>query len=152
MSDEDSLDVIEPLARVVEAGGRRLEITPIKVRELPGFLRAVEPIAGLLADSDFIGASIAHFEDLIQLTVIGSRCDADWLGEQTPDVLATLAVAVVEVNSLFFAERVVPTIVEALQRANDPGGTVAALMGVLSDTGGPTSFTGSSARDTASPM
>ena len=154
MSETDPLEVIEPHSQVVNVGGREITISPIKVRELPAFLRAVEPIAGLLASNDFIGAAIAHFDQLIDLTVIGARCDAEWLNDQTPDVLTTLAVAVMEVNSLFFVQRVMPTIVEALKRAGGMEGTVAALMEVLpvANMDGPTSSTDSSVRDIASAM
>lgn len=95
---------------------RGICIEPIKVRDLPRFLRAVEPIAADLAAGDIAGALIRHAEALIEATAIGAGVDRAWLEEQTPDVLADLAARVLEVNGDFFVSRVLPQVMAAAER------------------------------------
>lgn len=91
-------------------------VEPIKVRDLPRFLRAVEPIAADLAAGDIAGALIRHAEALIEATAIGASVERAWLEEQTPDVLADLAARVLEVNGDFFVRRVLPQVTAAAER------------------------------------
>lgn len=95
---------------------RGICVEPIKVRDLPRFLRAVEPIAADLAAGDIAGALIRHAEALIEATAIGASVERAWLEEQTPDVLADLAARVLEVNGDFFVRRVLPQVTAAAER------------------------------------
>lgn len=95
---------------------RGICVEPIKVRDLPRFLRAVEPIAADLAAGDIAGALIRHAETLIEATAIGASVERAWLEEQTPDVLADLAARVLEVNGDFFVRRVLPQVTAAAER------------------------------------
>lgn len=111
----------------LETGGRALTITPVKVRDLPAFLRAVEPLAGALAEGDILAALTHNAEGLIAATAIGAGVDRVWLEEQTLDVLVELAAAVLEVNAGFFAQRVLPVVTRAAEGiaalTMNPGGT-----------------------------
>jgi hypothetical protein len=95
---------------------RGIDVTPIKVRDLPRFLKAIEPIAAELADGDIAGALMRHADAVIEATAIGSGVDRAWLEDQTPDVLAMLAARVLEVNADFFVRRVLPVIQGAAYR------------------------------------
>jgi hypothetical protein len=95
---------------------RGLAIQPIKVRDLPRFLRAVEPIAAELATGDIAGALLRNVDAVIEATCIGAGVERAWLEEQTPDVLAELAARVLEVNADFFVHRVLPTLTAAADR------------------------------------
>jgi hypothetical protein len=92
------------------------DITPIKVRDLPRFLKAIEPIAADLATGDLAGALMRHADAVIEATAIGAGVERAWLEEQTPDVLAELAAKVIEVNADFFVRRVLPTVTAAADR------------------------------------
>ncbi|WP_062196542.1 DUF6631 family protein [Caldimonas taiwanensis] len=116
---------------------RGICIEPIKVRDLPRFLRAVEPIAADLAAGDIAGALIRHAEALIEATAIGAGVDRAWLEDQTPDVLADLVARVLEVNGDFFVRRVLPQVTAAAER----------LSRIAS--GGTSGSPGSSAQDSA---
>jgi len=100
-------------------------IEPIKVRDLPRFLRAVEPIAAELAAGDIAGALMRHADAVIEATAIGAGCERAWLEDQTPDVLAELAARVLEVNADFFVRRVLPIVTAASERLTQTasGGT-----------------------------
>jgi hypothetical protein len=91
-------------------------IEPVRVRDLPRFLRAIEPIAAELAAGDLAAAMMRHADGLIEATAIGARVERAWLEEQTPDVLATLAARVLEVNADFFLRRVLPVVTAAADR------------------------------------
>jgi len=95
---------------------RGTAVTPIKVRDLPRFLKAVEPIATELAAGDVAGALMRNIDAVIDATVIGACVERAWLEDQTPDVLAELASKVLEVNADFFVRRVLPVIQGAADR------------------------------------
>ena len=91
-------------------------VNPVKVRDLPRFLKAIEPIAAELAAGDIAGALMRHADAVIEATAIGAGVDRAWLEDQTPDVLAELAAKVLEVNADFFVRRVLPVIQGAADR------------------------------------
>jgi len=95
---------------------RGICIEPIKVRDLPRFLKAIEPIAADLAAGDIGAALMRHADAAIEATAIGAGVDRAWLEDQTPDVLAELAARVLEVNADFFVSRVLPQVTAAAER------------------------------------
>jgi hypothetical protein len=92
------------------------EITPIKVRDLPRFLKLIEPIAKELDAGDIAGALMRHADAVIEATSIGAGVERAWLEDQTPDVLAELAAKVLEVNADFFVRRFLPLVIAAAGR------------------------------------
>lgn len=99
----------------VDAAGRHVQVVPVKVRDLPAFLAAVEPIARELAAGDILAALARQADGLITATAIGAGVERDWLEAQTPDVLVDLAAKVLEVNADFFVRAVLPRIDQAAQ-------------------------------------
>lgn len=101
------------------------DIQPVKVRDLPAFLAAVEPIARELAAGDILAALARHADAVITATAIGAGVERAWLEDQTPDVLVELASAVIEVNADFFVRNVLPKVERAAQvlAATASGGT-----------------------------
>ena len=102
-----------------------IEIAPVKVRDLPRLLKAIEPIAQELSAGDIAGALMRHADAVIEATAIGAGVERTWLEEQMPDVLAELAAKVLEVNADFFVRRVLPVVTAAAERLNKTasGGT-----------------------------
>lgn len=98
----------------LDPGGMKL--TPVKVRDLPRFLAAIEPVARELAAGDVLAALMRQADAVITATAIGAGVERAWLEEQTPDVLAELAARVLEVNADFFVMRVMPIITRAAER------------------------------------
>lgn len=91
------------------------EIHPVKVKDLPAFLAAVEPIARELAEGDILAALAKHADNVITATAIGANVERAWLEAQTPDVLVDLAAQVLEVNADFFARAVLPKVTAAAE-------------------------------------
>lgn len=93
-----------------------IDIAPVKVKDLPAFLAAVEPIARELASGDILSALAKRADHLITATAIGAGVERAWLEAQTPDVLVDLAARVLEVNADFFVSRVLPRITAAAEK------------------------------------
>ena len=103
-----------------------MTITPVKVRHLPAFLRACEPIASALMAGDLQSVLLHHADDLITATALGADVDRAWLEDQTAEVLVDLAAQVIEVNVDFFVQTLLPRINAAADRisaAMPHGGT-----------------------------
>lgn len=94
------------------------KITPVKVRDLPAFLAAVEPIARDLATGDILAALTRNADALITATAIGAGVERAWLEAQDADVLVDLAARVLEVNTDFFVRRVLPKLAAAADRVS----------------------------------
>lgn len=92
------------------------KITPVKVRDLPAFLAAIEPIARDLATGDIIAALARNADAVITATAIGAGVERAWLEEQDVDTLVDLAAKVLEVNADFFVHRVLPKLAAAAER------------------------------------
>lgn len=92
------------------------ELHPVKVKDLPAFLAAVEPIARELAAGDLLAALARHADAVIAATAIGAGVERAWLEEQTPDVLVDLAARVMEVNADFFVRVALPRITAAAEK------------------------------------
>lgn len=101
-------------------------IRPVKVRNLPAFLRACEPIATSLMAGDIQGALMRHTDDLITATALGADVDRAWLEDQDAETLMDLAFRVLEVNIDFFARTLLPRLADAagkIEAAMPAGGT-----------------------------
>ncbi|MCX8017182.1 MAG: hypothetical protein N2690_04675 [Rhodocyclaceae bacterium] len=92
-----------------------MDITPLKVKDLPAFLAAIEPIARELAQGDILAALARHADAVIAATAIGAGVSREWLEDQDVDTLVDMAACVMEVNADFFARRVLPRIAAAAE-------------------------------------
>lgn len=101
-------------------------IRPVKVRHLPAFLAACEPLAARLMAGDIAGAFVQHADNLIDATALGADVDRVWLDDQDATALMELAFKVVEVNADFFARTLLPKIADVagkIEAAMPAGGT-----------------------------
>lgn len=117
MSD---FDAFPPAPQSLEIAGIALEITPIRVGEIPALLAAVRPFAHRLVDGepDWLELLADHGEALIKAIAVASRQPQDWVAALTMDDAIRLATTLFEVNADFFVQRVVPTIQHAAARIN----------------------------------
>jgi hypothetical protein len=136
MSD---LDAFPPAPVTLEIDGQSIDITPIRVGEIPGLLAAMQPFADhLSADPDWLALFCKHGESLISALALAARRERRWIAELSIDNAIRLATVVFEVNADFFVQRVVPAVKAAAARlAKAPAGAMPS--------------TGSSAPDTATP-
>lgn len=99
-----------------DSGPAAADFAPVRVGDLPAFLRAIEPIVREIAAGDLVGALMRNADAVIEATAIGARVERAWLQEQSPDVLIDLAGRVLEANGDFFVRRVLPAINQAAER------------------------------------
>ena len=100
-------------------GGERLDLTPLKVGDVPAFARAVQPVAASLSASpDWLALLAEHGEAVIDAVAIASRRPPEWVTNLALDDAVRLAEAVFEVNADFFIQRVLPSLTEAATRVS----------------------------------
>ena len=126
----ETFAALPPVPVSLVIGGECLELTPIRVGELPAFAKAVQPAAvGLSASPDWLALMAEHGEAVIEAVAIASRRPVDWVAGLGLDEAVRLAEAVFEVNADFFIQRVLPSLTEAATRisqtlgARIPGAT-----------------------------
>lgn len=111
------LATLIPQPVTVTAGGREVAVTPIKVRELPAFAAAVEPLLQAVSSGADVSALLMRdAESLIKAVAIGARLERAFVDDLELDELLTLAAAVLEVNADFFVRRVAPALNLAVER------------------------------------
>ena len=115
----DTFAALPPVPVTLVIGGERLELTPLKVGDVPAFARAVQPVAASLSVSpDWLALLAEHGEAVIDAVAIASRRPPEWVTNLALDDAVRLAEAVFEVNADFFIQRVLPSLTEAATRVS----------------------------------
>ena len=110
---------LPPVPVTLVIGGERLDLTPLKVGDVPAFARAVQPLAASLSASpDWLALLAEHGEAVIDAVAIASRRPPEWVTNLALDDAVHLAEAVFEVNADFFIQRVLPSLTEAATRVS----------------------------------
>ena len=107
MSDLETL--IPPGVELV-IGGEALTIKPLKVGQMPAFLRAVAPAIQELTspEIDWLQLFGERGDDLLSAIAIAVGRPRTWLDELAADDAILLAAKVIEVNADFFTRTVIP--------------------------------------------
>lgn len=122
----DQFPALPPVPLICFVGGERLELTPLKLGEIPGFARAIRPLASSLSVSpDWLGLLAEHGDAVIDAVAIASRQPKAWLDALELDDAVNLTEAVFEVNADFFIQRVWPSLNAAAAQIGNrmPGAT-----------------------------
>jgi hypothetical protein len=115
--DNDTFAALPPVPVSIEIAGERIDLTPLKVGELPAFARAIQPVAaGLSASPDWLALLAEHGEAVIEAIAIASRRPRDWVASLDLDEAVRLAEAVFGVNTDFFIRRLLPSVTQAAAR------------------------------------
>ena len=115
----DTFAALPPVPVTLVIGGERLDLTPLKVGDVPAFARAVQPVAASLSASpDWLALLAEHGEAVIDAVAIASRRPSEWVTNLEIDDAVRLAEAVFEVNADFFIQRVLPSLTEAATRVS----------------------------------
>ena len=113
----DTFAVLPPVPVFIEIAGERIDLTPIKVGELPAFARAVQPLAASLSASpDWLALLAEHGEAVIAAIAIATRRPVEWVAGLDLDEAVRLAEAVFGVNAYFFIRRLLPSVTQAAAR------------------------------------
>jgi len=107
MSDLDTL-VPQPVDLLIH--GEALRIQPLKVGQLPGFLRTITPVMQQIssADIDWLSLFGERGEDLLSAISIAVNKPRAWVDDLAADE------AILEVNADFFSRTVMPRLDGAL--------------------------------------
>ena len=108
---------LPPVPVFIDIGGERIDLSPLKLGELPGFARAIAPVAAhLSASPDWLAIVGEHGEALIEAIAIATRRPRDWVAGLETDAALHLAEAVFTVNADFFIRRLLPDVTQAAVR------------------------------------
>lgn len=112
----DDFKTFPPTPVVVQLACGSLELTPVRLGELPRLLTIMRPLADALsAEPDWLALFSQHGNALLELLTLTTRCERAWINDLPLDDAVQLAAAVFEVNADFFVGRVVP----GIQRSAD---------------------------------
>ncbi len=117
MSD---LDTLIPQAVELVIGGEPLIITPLRVGQMPAFLRAITPVMQQLGGDgiDWLALFGEHGDELLTAVSIAVGKPRAWVDEQAADEAILLAAKVIEVNADFFTRTVMPKLDGLFARAS----------------------------------
>lgn len=104
------LDTLVPAGLELVIGGEALTIKPLKVGQLPAFLRAISPVMQQLtaAEIDWLALIGERGDDLLAAIAIAVGKPRAWVDELAADEAILLAAKVIEVNADFFTRTVLP--------------------------------------------
>ena len=107
MSDLETL-IAQPVELVID--GEPLAIKPLKVGQMPAFLRAISPVMQQLTSSeiDWLALFGERGDDLLSAIAIAVGKPRTWVDELAADEAILLAAKVIEVNADFFTRTVIP--------------------------------------------
>lgn len=109
--DAQTFTALPPVPETLIIDGETLDITPLRVGELPAFARAVRPLAGKLGpDPDWLRLLSEEGKAVILALAIACRRPPDGVSSLALDEAVRLAEALFEVNADFFIRRLVPEI------------------------------------------
>jgi hypothetical protein len=126
----DGFKTFPPVPVVVTLSGTTLELTPIRLGELPRLLAVVRPLVAEIGNEpDWMALLVTHGDAVLDLLAITSRRERVWINDLSLQEAVQLAATVFEVNVDFFVAHVVPSIQGAAQQ-------LAPTLRMLSNSGG----------------
>ena len=104
------LETLIPAGADVLIAGEALTIRPLKVGQLPAFLRAITPVMQSLTagEIDWLALFGERGHDLLTAIAIAIGKPRAWVDELAADEALLLAAKVIEVNADFFTRTVIP--------------------------------------------
>lgn len=106
----NDLDTLVPQGIELVIDGKPLVIKPLKVGQLPGFLRAISPVIQQISSTeiDWLALFGERGDDLLSAIAIAVGKPRAWVDELAADEAIRLAAKVIEVNADFFTRTVMP--------------------------------------------
>lgn len=107
MSD---LDKLVPQAVEISLAGEIVAIKPLKIGQMPAFLRAITPVMQQLGGNgiDWLALFGEHGDDLLTAVSIAIGKPRTWVDALDADEAILVAAKVIEVNADFFTRTVMP--------------------------------------------
>ena len=115
----NDLEQLIPQAVESTVGGETLAIKPLKVGQMPAFLRAISPVMQHLtrAEIDRLALFGDQGDDLLAAIAIAVAKPRTWVDDLAADEAILLAAKVIEVNADFFTRTVLPKLDGLFTRA-----------------------------------
>ena len=110
------LETIVPQGIELLIDGESLLIKPLKVGQLPGFLRAISPVMQQMSSTeiDWLALFGEHGDDLLTAVSIAIGKPRAWVDALDADEAILVAAKVIEVNADFFTRTVMPRLNEQM--------------------------------------
>ena len=104
------LETLIPQGVEVTVGGEVVRVKPLKVGQMPAFLRAISPVMKHLSggEIDWLELFGERGDDLLTAVAIAVGKPRAWIDELAADEAMLLAAKVIEVNADFFTRTVMP--------------------------------------------
>jgi hypothetical protein len=115
------LEKLIPQALELSINGETLAIKPLKVGQMPAFLRAISPVMQHLTKTeiDWLALFGERGDDLLSAIAIAVGKPRQWVDELAADQAIVLAAKVIEVNADFFTRTVMPKLDGLLGQARN---------------------------------
>jgi hypothetical protein len=100
----NELDQLVPAGAEVRAGGETLQIKPLKIGQVPAFLRAITPALQALGKQpvDWLALFSRHGENLLDAISVAVGKSRGWVDGLDADDAVALVATIIEVNADFF--------------------------------------------------
>ena len=117
MSD---LDKLVPQACEITLAGETVSVKPLKVGQMPAFLRAITPVMQQINGDgiDWLALFGQQGDDLLTAVSIAVGKPRAWVDDLAADEAIVLAAKVIEVNADFFTRTVMPRLDDLFALAN----------------------------------
>ena len=117
MSD---LDKLVPQACEVTLAGETVSVKPLKVGQMPAFLRAITPVMQQISGDgiDWLALFGERGDDLLTAVSIAVGKPREWVDDLAADEAIVLAAKVIEVNADFFTRTVMPRLEDLFARTS----------------------------------
>ena len=104
------LEKLIPQDTLVQVAGETISISPLKVGQLPAFLRVITPVMAQLSQPQINWLALfgERGDDLLNAIGIAVKKPREWVDDLAADDALLLAAKVMEVNADFFTRTVIP--------------------------------------------
>lgn len=128
------LEKLIPQALELAMNGETLAIKPLKVGQMPAFLRAISPVMQHLSrtEIDWLTLFGERGDDLLSAIAIAVGKPRQWVDDLAADEAILLAAKVIEVNADFFTQTVMPKLDGLFTQAKNLSPVPAAPLGLAS--------------------
>ncbi|KAF7599483.1 MAG: hypothetical protein CGU28_05350 [Candidatus Dactylopiibacterium carminicum] len=125
MSD---LDKLVPQAFEITLAGEAVSVKPLKVGQMPAFLRAITPVMQQIGGDgiDWLALFGQQGDDLLTAVSIAVGKPRAWVDDLAADEAILLAAKVIEVNADFFTRTVMPKLDGLFAQASTVAATATA--------------------------
>lgn len=112
----NDLDKLVPQAVELSLAGDVVAIKPLKIGQMPAFLRAITPVMQQLGSNgiDWLALFGEHGDDLLTAVSIAIGKPRAWVDALDADEAILVAAKVIEVNADFFTRTVMPRLNEQM--------------------------------------